>query len=437
MTNLLKMPPQNMEAEKALLSAIFHKPDEYDEVSLCLKKEDFYAFAHQCVWEAFGRLKAAGHPIELPSVFQSVLEAKQDGDCPATLLADLWDMPVSGSSAGYFAGMVREASVWRKMVMAGQAIIELAMNRSGSLPEGLQEAERRIFELSEVGSRGTTTSMAEVLRGVITRIGERNDLVRAGGAGVSGVPTGLGDLDAILTGLQKGELVLLAARPSVGKTAVAAAIARNAAVLGYTVLFCSLEQSDEELAERSLSAVSGVNSKFIREGSLSSRDMDALLAGRDQLAPLQIHFDDTSAQSVLHIAANARRLARRPAGLDLIVIDYVQLIEPEDRTAKRHEQVGAISRRLKALARGMNIPVLALAQLNRGVEERAIQKPRLSDLRESGSLEQDADVVILLHREDQNPELLGVEVAKNRNGPTGSLHVRFDRARMRFEQITL
>jgi Replicative DNA helicase len=211
-------------------------------------------------------------------------------------------------------------------------------------------------------------------------------------------------------------------------------MARYAAFLGNPTLISSLEQADLELAERSLAAESRVDAHSLRRGDLRNDEPDRLLEAKGRLRELPLYFDDEPTQTPLRVLANARRLKRK-CGLKLAVVDYLQLMEPEDRAVKRHEQVGAASRRLKAMARHLEIPVIALAQLNRGPADRQSQKPRLSDLRESGSIEQDADVVLLLHREEGNKDVLNIEVAKNRNGRTGEVQVYFDRATMRFSDV--
>jgi replicative DNA helicase len=249
------------------------------------------------------------------------------------------------------------------------------------------------------------------------------------------VPTGVADLDALTGGLQPGDLVVIAARPGVGKTGLALALVRHAAGLGHPALFCSIEMGRGELAARLLSAHTGVAGQLIRHGAVNASELRRLGDAVGEFAGLPAWIDDSPAQSVLRIAANARRL-KRQRGLALVAVDYLQLVEPEERGVPRHEQVAAASRRLKALARELEVPLVALAQLNRESESRTDRRPRLSDLRESGQVEQDADVVVLLSRVEGRPDAILLDVAKQRNGPTGEAVVRFDRERMRFEEFT-
>jgi replicative DNA helicase len=297
--------------------------------------------------------------------------------------------------------------------------------------EVLREAERAVFALAEVGAAGQVVWLADAVEDTVNYI---NDRATDGGVGMAGLPTGLPPLDDLTGGLPAGELVVVAARPSIGKTSVALTFAGHSAREGRTVLFTSLEMSRRALATRMLCSESGVDGQLVRTGRLGNEDVERLSEVRTRLLHLPLAVDDCPEQSVLRIAANARRL-KRQGKLDLVVVDYLQLVAPGGRQEPRHEQVAEISRRLKALAKELEVPVLALSQLNRECESRPDGRPKLADLRESGQIEADADQVLLLHRPKGHEDQLEVIVAKNRNGPTGEVGVKFDRSLMRFDDL--
>jgi replicative DNA helicase len=426
-------------AEHALLGGIFRCPSTLDDVAHLLVEDDFREAAHRAVWRGLLSLYGNGQPIDLVGVAEWLNQHDLLGELTISphvtgfaWLAELWDANPTGALVSYHAQMVRDHSLLRRLSQVGERIAHRATHPDGSAQELLEAAERDVFALADDGLSGAAVPLAPVVDAVLDQIDAR----MAQPATLLGLPTGISGLDSITAGLQCGELILFAARPSVGKTAIGLAVARNAAALGHTVLFCSLEQSRQELAQRLLIAAAGVDGHAVRHAALSRQDLAALAAVRHGLVEVasRLWVDDESRQTVMRIAGNARRLKHR-ANLALVVIDYVQIIEPEDRHAQRHEQVGAISRRLKALARELSLPVVALAQLRREVEDRADQKPKLSDLRESGSLEQDADTVVLLHRQRNLPSQLDLHVAKQRNGPVDELSIHFDRARMRFDDL--
>lgn len=431
----MMQPEQNAAADRAaalVLGAALAGAEPLTDLVLAVRATDFRQPADALVWQACVDLYDRGLPCDTVTVFDELIARKTlEAAGGAARVGELGELSWASANAGYHASQLREQSLLRALCQAGAEIMRCAQNPDGPAQEVLAQAERRIFALAEQGVGGQAVPVSLVVREVFDAIQRRAELARNGQT-VEGVPTGIGPLDQLTGGLRAGSFVVLAARPSVGKTAIAAHVAVSAAA-AKPVLFCSLEQSREELVERMLARASGVNLQYLRKGELREQDFLALSEAGGQLSPVALSFDDAPAQGVLRIAANARRIKGR-TGLGLVVIDYLQLIEPDDRRAPRHEQVAAISRRLKALARELGVPVLALAQLNRKSEERTDGKPRLSDLRESGQLEQDADLVILLHRPRDEPQALEFDLAKHRNGPTGEFSVRFDRARMRVEE---
>jgi replicative DNA helicase len=401
------------------------------DVSLQLTADSFYLDAHRKVFTAILDLHGAGgRPVDLVLLGEELIRRGQLEDVGRPdYIAELWDAAPTAANAIYYARVIRDKALLRSLIHANTEILRDAYDQVGPAEELLEAAEQRILGLGELGSEGQTYVDREVLLETLKRIDARTSKERR----LSGLSTGFADLDELTAGLQDSELVVLAARPSVGKTALGLAIAAHATlIMQRPVFFVSLEQSRVELMERLLCSQARVDGHRLRRGCLNEEEQDRLAAATQDVAKGLLHIDDRAVQSMLRIAANARRLKRKH-GIGLVVVDYLQLVEPENRREPRHEQVGQISRRLKSLARDLRVPVLALAQLNREVENRASQRPRLSDLRESGSIEADADTVILLHRPKDDADQLDVLIAKQRNGPTGEVSLYFRRNHMRFE----
>lgn len=412
--------------EALLLGCVMRNPGSLDEAVPRIDPEHFRKNEHRQIWRAIVSLWQEGKTADSAMVAERLQRSGDIRDVGYLLLNHLWEQAWEGMNVTQYIESVRDHALLRGLESVGQAIAYEAQHPSQSSQRILEEAERRLFSLAEVGYDASVIMFSEVIARVM------DDLDRRSLHGnVPGVLTGIESLDRILAGLKPAEMIVVGARPSVGKTAFAAAIVQAVAKNGTLVLFSSLEQSHPEIGSRALVAESGVLGEAIRVGHLDSQQTESVYAAAKRLRVLPIAVDDSPRQSVLRIAANARRLKRKQ-NLGMVVVDYLGLIEPLDRKQPRHEQVAEISKSLKVIAKDLQIPVVVLCQLNRNVEGRANSKPKLSDLRESGQIEQDADVVILLHREESNPSLLNVEVAKQRNGPTGEITVKFDRARMRF-----
>jgi replicative DNA helicase len=438
-----RLPPQSLEAERCVLGSMLRDNVVIGDVLQILKTNDFYADAHQKLFEGTTTIYNRGQPVDLVVMAEWLTANKFLEDVGGYgYLGDLWDAAPTAANAEYYARIVREKSIVRNLIHAGNEILRDSFDGIASADELLEGAERKILEIAELGISGQTISLNEALQDAYDRIDARanKDLSE------SGIQTGFADLDELTAGLHNNELVILAARPSVGKTAMAINIIRNI-ILGDSlrghkpvpVFFVSLEQSRTELAERLLMAHAKVDSHKLRKGGsfLSSDDMRRLIDAGDILRQAKLFIDDTPQQSMLRIAANARRLRKRH-DIRLVVIDYLQLIDPENKKDSRQEQVAQISRRLKYLARELKIPVMALAQVNRATEERGDHKPRLSNLRESGSIEQDADTVMLMHRPgmydgETEDNTIEIHVAKQRNGPTGDITLTFLKQFMRYE----
>jgi replicative DNA helicase len=403
-----------------------------------VKAEHFYTDAHQKIFQAVTALYIdRGQPVDLVTLADYLEQQKQIEDVGKyPYLAELWDAAPTAANAEYYAKIVRDKGMVRALIHASNEILRDAYDQAQPAEELLGSAEHKIFEIASKGVTGQTYTMSQVLKDAYDRIDKR----ALGGDTGSGLLTGFGDLDEKTAGLHNQELIILAARPSVGKTAMALNIVRHIAVEErQPVLFVSLEMSRVELAERLLCCQAKVDSHKLRRNLLSGDDMGKLIEAGGVLRQSKLFIDDSPAQGMLRISANARRLRLRE-NIRLVVIDYLQLIEPENRRDPRQEQVAQSSRRLKFLAKELDIPVMALAQVNRASEDRQDHRPRLADLRESGSIEQDADTVMMLHRPEmyepgQHEGTVELIIAKQRNGPTGEITLTFLKPFMRFENF--
>ncbi len=412
--------------ERVVLGAVFAEPACLAELAPLLRPEEFREWPHQFLWHAMLRLWGDRAPLTVASVGE---ELRRTGGLADVKITSLHELSQTGGTAGdalWHARLVRDRATLRRLGHLGRRLASEAQSPDGPASGIIERFTRELLDMAADRSGAAVRPLADVLQGVIDGIDERTQRQSA-----LGLPSGISALEQYTGGWHGGQLVVVAARPSVGKTAIAAAFALHAARRGAGVLFASLEQSAEELAERLLVADSGVSGTDVRAGHIDARAAEALSASSRQLSPLPLYISDAAGQSFLQIASAARRMAHRP-GLGLLVVDYLQLVEPEDKRANRNEQVALISRQMKQLARELRVPLIALAQLNRQSEARSDGRPRLSDLRDSGQLEQDADIVILLHRTDKFRPELELIVAKQRNGPVGDVVVQFDRERMRF-----
>lgn len=421
------------QAEEAVVGAVLRDSSILDEVLPILDVNDFTNYGPMAVFAAAAHLHANGKPADLVTVADELhARGKIDDVGGYTALAQLYEAVVTTGNAVHYAQIVRDGSVLRQIALVGAEMARDATEGADSAQHLLESAEQRILAIAERTVSGQVVKLGAAVAETLERIDRRS----AVGADERAVPTGLAALDQWLCGgFHPGELVVLAARPGRGKTALAGHVAAHAASNGFPVFFASLEQSRHELSERQLSASSGIPGVQIRAAKLDQWTVAQLLQARDSLADLPLYIDDSAIQGTLRIAANARRLKRRE-GVRLVIVDYLQLVAPDNRREPRHEQVAGISRRLKQLARETNLPVLALAQLNRASEERQDKRPKLADLRESGGIEADADVVLLLHRtEEKNSDRLEILIAKQRNGPTGEVPVRFNPELMRVEDL--
>lgn len=433
-----RFPPQNIEAEQGVLGSILLKSDVLHDVVPFLRVDDFFRDAHQVIYRAMLDLYELGSPVDLTTLRD---ELTRRGRLKAIggmdYLAEILGSVPHAANGVYYAQIVRGKSITRKLVECGTRMIHDGYSNDFTHEELLEAAEREIFSIAEGQATGDTVTAAEGVASAWERIIARQESRHA----VTGVASGYFDLDDLLGGFQPGQLIVLAARPSMGKSALALNIVEHVAIEGkLPTLFVSLEMEHVEISERLICALSGVDGdKLRRSRGLVSTDYGPLATAKEAIAAAPLFIDDTSSRSMLEILANARRLKRRH-NLGLVVIDYVQLVAPDQSRDSRQEQVAKATRRLKTMARDLEVPVIALSQLNREVESREDHKPRLSDLRESGALEQDADVVLLLSRPDhyeatERPGEADLIVAKNRNGSTGLVRLTFKKNIARFENL--
>ena len=433
----LRTPPQSLESEQALLGALMIRQEGMSEVTDILSPEAFYAEKHRIIYRAMLALSGKSEPVDVESVRAKLAdqgELEQVGGVAylANLVADV----PAASNARHYAGQVQKKFMLRSLIDAGEFVAELGFDESEELEETLDRAEKRIYEVTSTPTLSKFTSLRESLSEAWSRLEhlqEHRDELR-------GVRTGFRDLDSMLAGLQKSDLIILAARPSMGKTSLALDIARQAATQHQTTVgIFSLEMSAQQLVDRMVAAEAKVNSWNLRTGRINAEDdWQRIRDAYDRLSQAPIFIDDQPGNNILKMRAVARRL-KREQGLGLLVVDYLQLMVPTQARAADSlvQQVTEISRSLKILARELDVPVLALSQLSRAVEQRR-GKPRLSDLRDSGSIEQDADVVMFIHRADkmnensERPNIAEILIEKHRNGPVGKVDLFFDEKRTTF-----
>ena len=420
--------PHNREAEEAVVGAVLINPEAYYDLAQFLQAEDFYIHRHRWIWEAFNRLHEKRTPLDFLTVTEELQSAGQLAEIggPAYLTALLNQVPTSLHAEAY-GRMVEAASIRRRMLTAANQIATLAYNEQESVENVIEESEKSIFNVSERRLRHDVIPIRQVLSEVYDRI---DDLAKRP-EDIFGVPTGFKDLDRILTGLQPSDLLIIAGRPGQGKSGFLLSVAMNAALLHKkNVAIFSLEMSNEQVAQRLISQQTGIDSQRLRNGKLNEDEWPKFNHAIEVLGDTHIYLDDTPAITPLSLRSKCRRL-HMEFGLDLVILDYIQLMGGDTRTDNRVQEVSYISRNLKVLARELNVPVLAAAQLSRAVEQRTDKHPVLSDLRESGSIEQDADIVMFIYRPDQyekdtaKQNVAEIIIAKHRNGPTGSVELVF------------
>ena len=440
MTATNKIPPQNIDAERALLGSIMTRPDVIYDVVDIVSGKSFYSERHKIIYETMLELFSKSQPIDLLSLASRLKEKELLERAGGNLyLTELLGSVPSASNAKHYAEIVQKKSMMRRLIEAAEHITSLGYDEAQEMAEVLDKAEKQIFDVSN----SSFTHKFIELKEALGEAWERLDRLHKSKDNLRGLPTGFPELDNKLSGLQKSDLVILAARPSMGKTALALDIARQTAVNHQnTVGVFSLEMSSQQLVDRMLASESRVDAWKLRTGRLSvESEFEQIRDSLDRLAKAPIFIDDQPGSNILKMRAVSRRL-KAEKKLSLIIVDYLQLMIPTTARANDSmvQQVTEISRSLKTLARELDIPVLALSQLSRAVEQRG-GKPRLSDLRDSGSIEQDADVVMFIHREDkykedsEKPNIAEILIEKHRNGPTGKVELYFDDKKATFLSV--
>lgn len=434
-----KVPPQNVDAEMSLLGAVLIDEEVLADITEHVKPKDFYDKRHAIIYDAMMRLYEKNKPVDLLTLTDELKRKKEiDEIGGSAYLTELTNYVPTAAHAESYAEIVAQKAVRRRLIKASGEISELGYDEETTTQELLQQAEAELFAVSDQSLKQDLTSLESILTESFDRLEE---LHRNKGQ-LRGVRTGYRDLDNMTAGLQRSDLIILAARPAMGKTTLVTNLMYNVATIAkQSVLFFSLEMSKEQLVDRMLADASGVDSWNIRTGNLSDEDFSKLSEAMGEMAEAPIFIDDTPGLSVLEMRTKARRAAHdQPLGL--IIIDYLQLMQGSGRhDGNRVQEVSEISRGLKLIARELNVPVIALSQLSRTVENRSPQIPQLADLRESGSIEQDADIVMFIYREAYyNPDterenITDLIIAKHRNGPVGKVELYFHPERLRFMSL--
>jgi replicative DNA helicase len=427
-----------LDAEKSLLGALLLDKDIIVRVADVVRPADFYDERNGLVYSAILELYEDRQPVDLVTVTDKLSNlGKLEMVGGATKIAALTASTPSTAHAGQYAEIIANKATLRRLISASATIGELALTSEMKLDDALDKSEQVLFAVSRKHLKNSFTMVKDVLNETFERI----DSLHENRGQLRGVPTGFSDLDNMLAGLQGSDLMIIAARPSMGKTSLALNMALNAARDGhFAVGIFSLEMSKEQLIDRLLSTQSGIDAWKLRTGNLAPDDFEKLSEAMGKLADAPIYIDDTAFMTVMEIRTKARRL-KTEKGLDLLIIDHIQLMEGSRSYEGRVQEISEISRSLKALAKELNIPVIAVSQLSRAVEQRPRKIPQLSDLRESGSIEQDADVVLFVYREEyyepdtSRKNIADIFIAKHRNGPTGKVELYFDASRMTFRDL--
>ncbi len=440
----LRVPPHSLEAESSVLGGLLLDNSAWDRVGDLINDTDFYRYEHRLVYSAIAHLVNASKPADVITVFERLQsQGKADEVGGLVYLNSLAQYVPSAANIRRYAEIVRERAILRKLVTASDEIATAAFNSQGRpVAKILDEAEQKIFNIGEEGSRmkqgfqGMDTLVVDLLDRVQEMADNPND--------ITGVPTGFYDLDRMTAGFQAGDMIVLAARPSMGKTALAINIAEHVALNeGLPVAVFSMEMGAAQLAVRIVGSIGRINQTHLRNGKLTDDEWPRLTEAIEKLRNISLHIDETPGLTPSELRANARRLARQCGKLGLIVVDYLQLMSGSSSSSNenRATELGEISRGLKMLAKELQCPVIALSQLNRSVEQRTDKRPMMSDLRESGAIEQDADIIMFIYRDEyynkdsKEPGVAEVIIGKQRNGPTGTVKLAFLNQLTRFESL--
>jgi replicative DNA helicase len=434
-TSTIQSQPYNRQAEEAVLGSVLINPESYYDVAQILDTDNFYIIRNRWIWEVFTYLHENRSPIDILTLSEELDNRKQLEEVGGQpYLMALVNQTPSSLNAQAYAKIVEETSVRRRMLAAANEMAKLAYQEERDIESILNNAEQSVFNLSEKRIRRDL----QPIQAVVSEYYDRVSMQSARSDEIFGVPTGFIDLDYILGGMQKSDLIIVAGRPASGKTGFLLTVAKNAAVIHKKhVAMFSLEMSNEQLVQRMIAQETDINMKDLRSGKIGPDDWDSFTHATDVIGNSKIFLDDTPALTPIQMRTKCRRL-HLEHHIDLILVDYIQLMSGDTRTDNRVQEVSYISRNLKTLAREINVPVLAAAQLSRAVEQRSDKRPMLSDLRESGSLEQDADIVMFIHKkeddlaETEQSQLVELMVSKHRNGPTKDIELIFLKNKAQF-----
>lgn len=435
-----RVPPQNLEAERSVLGGMLLDNQAIHQVLETLDGDDFYSSGHKRIFQSIIDLTERNEPADLITLSSLLKDRSQlDAVGGAAYVGSLVDAVPSAANISYYSKIVKEKSVLRKLISATTGILSRTYEDATDIDGIIDEAEYAIFQISENKIRQSFSPIREIIKDsfrTIERLFEKKSLI-------TGVSTGFEELDRMTSGFQRSDLIIIAGRPSMGKTAFALNIAQHASIeMDVPVAVFSLEMSKEQLAMRMLSSEARVDAQRLRKGFLGETDWPRLTTAAGSLSEAKLFIDDTAAITVLEMKAKARRL-KAERGLGLVVLDYLQLMRGRDQSPSREQEISEISRSLKALAKELSVPVVALSQLNRQVEARSDRRPQMADLRESGAIEQDADVILFIYRDEvynrseDNPEkgIAEIIIGKQRNGPTGKIKLAFLKEFTRFENL--
>jgi len=432
-----RVPPQSIEAELSVLGAMMLKKEAVTQAIELLRSDEFYRQAHRVVFEAMESLVREGEPVDIVTVTESLRKSgllEQVGGI--TFLANLTNSVPSTANLAHYAKIVKEKAILRSLIDVSTEIAGMAYEGSEDIAVQLDGAEQKILAIAGGRTTGAFTPIKDVVFDAVDRV---NQLAQSKG-GITGLSTGLATLDSVTRGLQKSDLIIVAARPAMGKTAFVLNLATHVALQGGTVAFFSLEMPREQLMHRIFCAEGQIDATHLARGELDEEEWSRLVKVADRMIKTNLYFDDTSSTTVMDIRTRARRL-KAERGLDLIAIDYLQLIQAPGRAENRTLAVAEMTRSLKVLARELSVPIIVLSQLSRATEGRSDKRPMLSDLRESGSIEQDADIVMFLYREDyynqdtENANITELSIAKHRNGATDTVKMFFQKEYTRFRDL--
>lgn len=445
-----KLPPHALEAEQSVIGGLLLDPEAWDRIAGHVSEKDFYNNDHRLLFRTIATLEQQNNPVDILTVTNALkVQGELEKLSDITYLATLANNTPTIANIKAYADIVRDCSILRQMLAAAQTIGQSVFDTQGrSVRALLEEAERHIFSIAE-NRPGESEPIS--IGDILPKANDRLEDLKESGGGITGLATGFTDLDEMTSGLQEGELVLIAGRPSMGKTSFAMNIIEHIALRGINsktttvpgpALVFSLEMPSDMLVMRMLSSLSGINQQKLRKGQFTDADWEGIAKATSKLSQTKIFIDDTAALSPTELRARARRIARAQGDLSLIVIDYLQLMHMSGKVENRTLEISEISRSLKILAKELNVPVIALSQLNRGLEQRRDRRPAMSDLRDSGALEQDADVILFIYRDEvyepKSPDKGTAEIiiSKQRNGPTGMVRLTFRGECTRFDNFS-